>query len=91
MDLRISYFKFKLMFIKQKFPENPTNFREIQLLIGFEKQYFLNIEFKHHEASFRLYCRSSTVFFNIFSINMPYPLVGSLTSTWVTAPINFPF
>ena len=28
---------------------------------------------------------------NIFSINIPYPLVGSLTRTCVTAPTNFPF
>jgi len=28
---------------------------------------------------------------NIFSINMPYPLVGSFTNTWVTAPIILPF
>lgn len=28
---------------------------------------------------------------SIFSIKIPYPLVGSFTKTWVTAPINFPF
>ena len=28
---------------------------------------------------------------NIFSINIPYPLVGSFTSTCVTAPISLPF
>lgn len=27
---------------------------------------------------------------SMFSINIPYPLVLSCTSTWVTAPINFP-
>ena len=27
---------------------------------------------------------------NIFSINIPYPVVGSFTSTWVTAPTSFP-
>ena len=27
---------------------------------------------------------------NIFSIKMPYPVVGSFTSTWVTAPMSFP-
>ena len=29
--------------------------------------------------------------FNMFSINIPYPLVGSLISTWVTAPTSLPF
>ena len=27
---------------------------------------------------------------NIFSIKMPYPVVGSLTRTWVTAPTSLP-
>ena len=27
---------------------------------------------------------------NIFSIKMPYPVVGSLTRTWVTAPMSLP-
>ena len=27
---------------------------------------------------------------NIFSIKIPYPVVGSFTSTWVTAPTSFP-
>ena len=27
---------------------------------------------------------------NIFSIKMPYPVVGSFTSTWVTAPMSLP-
>ena len=26
----------------------------------------------------------------IFSAKIPYPLVGSLTKTWVTAPTSFP-
>jgi len=29
--------------------------------------------------------------FNIFSINMPYPVVGSLMRTCVTAPTGLPF
>ena len=29
-------------------------------------------------------------FFSIFSINIPYPLVGSFTRTCVTAPTSFP-
>ena len=29
--------------------------------------------------------------FSIFSIKIPYPVVGSLISTWVTAPTSFPF
>ena len=28
---------------------------------------------------------------NIFSINIPYPLLASCTNTWVTAPASFPF
>ena len=28
---------------------------------------------------------------SIFSIKIPYPLVGSFTSTWVTAPTSLPF
>jgi hypothetical protein len=28
---------------------------------------------------------------NIFSMNIPYPRVGSFTKTCVTAPTNFPF
>ena len=28
--------------------------------------------------------------FNIFSIKIPYPIVGSFTNTWVTAPTIFP-
>ena len=28
---------------------------------------------------------------SIFSMNIPYPLVGSLTRTWVTAPTSLPF
>ena len=28
---------------------------------------------------------------NIFSIKMPYPVVGSFTRTWVTAPTNLLF
>lgn len=28
---------------------------------------------------------------SIFSINIPYPLVGSFTKTWVTAPMSLPF
>ena len=28
---------------------------------------------------------------SIFSIKIPYPMVGSFTSTWVTAPTIFPF
>jgi len=28
--------------------------------------------------------------FSIFSINMPYPVVGSLTRTWVSAPTSLP-
>ncbi len=28
---------------------------------------------------------------SIFSIKIPYPLVGSFTKTCVTAPTNFPF
>ena len=28
---------------------------------------------------------------SIFSINIPYPRVGSFTSTWITAPKIFPF
>ena len=28
---------------------------------------------------------------SIFSANIAYPFVGSSTSTWVSAPINFPF
>lgn len=27
---------------------------------------------------------------SMFSINIPYPFVGSFTSTWVTAPTSFP-
>ena len=27
---------------------------------------------------------------SIFSMKMPYPLVGSFTRTWVTAPTSFP-
>ena len=27
---------------------------------------------------------------NMFSMKMPYPVVGSLTRTWVTAPTSFP-
>ncbi len=27
---------------------------------------------------------------SIFSINIPYPRVGSFTNTWVTAPTSFP-
>ena len=27
---------------------------------------------------------------NMFSIKIPYPVVGSLTRTWVTAPTSFP-
>ena len=27
---------------------------------------------------------------SIFSMKMPYPRVGSLTRTWVTAPTSFP-
>ena len=27
---------------------------------------------------------------NMFSIKMPYPVVGSLTRTWVTAPMSLP-
>ena len=27
---------------------------------------------------------------SIFSMKMPYPVVGSFTSTWVTAPTSFP-
>ena len=29
--------------------------------------------------------------FNIFSMNIPYPVVGSLMRTWVTAPTILPF
>lgn len=29
--------------------------------------------------------------FSIFSMKMPYPLVGSFSKTWVTAPTSFPF
>ena len=29
--------------------------------------------------------------FSIFSINIPYPVVGSLMRTWVTAPTSLPF
>ena len=29
--------------------------------------------------------------FNMFSINIPYPRVGSFTNTWVTAPTSLPF
>lgn len=28
---------------------------------------------------------------SIFSMNIPYPLVGSFTNTWVTAPTILPF
>ena len=28
--------------------------------------------------------------FSMFSINIPYPVVGSFTRTWVTAPTSFP-
>ena len=28
---------------------------------------------------------------SIFSIKIPYPVVGSLISTWVTAPTSLPF
>ena len=35
---------------------------------------------------FRFYAAAS----NIFSIKMPYPVVGSLTRTWVTATTSFP-
>ena len=28
---------------------------------------------------------------SIFSINIPYPVVGSFTITWVTAPTSLPF
>ena len=28
---------------------------------------------------------------SIFSINMPYPAVGSFIITWVTAPTSLPF
>ena len=28
---------------------------------------------------------------SMFSIKMPYPLVGSLTITWVTATMSYPF
>jgi len=37
------------------------------------------------------FARGISAAFNIFSINIPYPLVGSFTSTWVTAPTSFPF
>ena len=35
-------------------------------------------------------CPAWTQCSSMFSINIPYPLVGSLTKTWVTAPTNFP-
>ena len=28
---------------------------------------------------------------NMFSMNIPYPVVGSFTRTWVTAPTSLPF
>jgi hypothetical protein len=28
---------------------------------------------------------------SIFSMKIPYPVVGSLMSTWVTAPTSLPF
>ena len=41
---------------------------------------------RHTLCAFLLYAAAS----NIFSIKMPYPVVGSFTRTWVTAPTSLP-
>ena len=39
----------------------------------------------------RYYCKIPGISRIILSMNIPYPLVGSLISTWVTAPTSLPF
>lgn len=46
---------------------------------------FCLIQSRHRFAPAQTQCSS------IFSINIPYPFVGSFTNTWVTAPIILPF
>ena len=42
-------------------------------------------------ADFGNSLRATSLAFSIFSIKIPYPVVGSLISTWVTAPTSLPF
>ena len=58
---------------------------------------FFGLPWSSCQCSKILYPKPGRVFFyflsvseSIFSINIPYPRVGSLTNTWVTAPTSFP-
>ena len=84
VNLFFLYFNFTLVSqqCQPYFCELSINFSSTLTVIILEFPYFSALRFITRKAQTQ--CSS------IFSINIPYPRVGSFTSTWVTAPTSFP-
>jgi len=59
---------------------------KLTLAVCSNRDYKVHVSFLFYDAFAMGVCAA----FSIFSIKMPYPFVGSLISTWVTAPISLP-